>query len=388
MTPYARQPPRAFWSRAVSRVKLHDVDPVANPSFVIDADTQVATAGSCFAQHIARHLRTVGIQPLVTERPHGLVADGAEAFHYDLYSARYGNVYSAKQMLQLLRRAHGSFVPEEQPWRGKGGEYVDPFRPLIPGGFATPREFERDREQHFAAVRRMFAELDVMVFTLGLTEAWRSRADGAVFPSCPGAAGGVWDEALYEFVNFSVAEVTADLTAFIAELRRINPAAKVLLTVSPVPLVATATDGHVLTATIYSKSVLRVAAQQVADAHADVDYFPSYEIITGPQSEGRFFADDKRGVTEEGVATVMRTFSRHYVSGAVRAAPPPESEPEAHDAATREAREALDAVCDEMYNEAPFARPQPEATAPAPGAMNAEPSRAWSGFGWLRRKGG
>jgi hypothetical protein len=58
--------------------------------------------------------------------------------------------------------------------------------------------------------------------------------------------------------------------------------------------------------------------------------------------------------------------------------------PEVSDDATREARQALDAVCDEMYNEGPLAQPEPQVRPePQPAA---EPSRAWSGFGWLKRK--
>jgi hypothetical protein len=347
--PYASAPQHAFWSRAISRKATADVDPVVAPSFRISPETKVATAGSCFAQHIAKHLRKVGINPLVTERPHAEVARFGEDFHYGVYTARYGNIYSGRQLIQLFERAYGAFVPEEQPWRGRNGEYIDPFRPLIPEGFATLREFERDRERHFAAVREMFETLDVMVFTLGLTETWASRADGAVFPTSPGAAAGVWDPEKYVFVNQSVTDVVADVTRFIARLRTVNPSAKVLLTVSPVPLVATATDHHVLPATVYSKSVLRVAAQQVVDVHENVDYFPSYEIITGPQA-GAYFEDDRRNVRQEGVEAVMKVFGRHYVdaAGSVEEIAPQQVGPSSE---TGLASRELDVICDELFHD-------------------------------------
>jgi hypothetical protein len=69
--------------------------------------------------------------------------------------------------------------------------------------------------------------------------------------------------------------------------------------------VATATDHHVLVATTYSKSVLRVAAGEVAASLAGVTYFPAYELVTGPQAPGDYYAEDKRDVTPEGVAAVM-----------------------------------------------------------------------------------
>ncbi|MBC7738901.1 MAG: GSCFA domain-containing protein, partial [Candidatus Saccharibacteria bacterium] len=91
-------------------------------------------------------------------------------------------------------------------------------------------------------------------------------------------------------------------------MAEVNPALRVLLTVSPVPLTATATRDHVLVATTYSKSVLRAVAGDVAASHAQVDYFPSYEIITAPPYAGQFFAENKRTVLGEGVAHVMTQF--------------------------------------------------------------------------------
>ena len=82
-----------------------------------------------------------------------------------------------------------------------------------------------------------------------------------------------------------------------------------------VALVATYEDTHVLPATVYSKSALRVVAEMATRAHDRVGYFPSYEIITGPQSRGAFFEDDLREVRPEGVAHVMSIFARHYLGG-------------------------------------------------------------------------
>ena len=87
-----------------------------------------------------------------------------------------------------------------------------------------------------------------------------------------------------------------------------------LLTVSPVPLIATISDRHVLTATTYSKSVLRVAAEQATATIDAVDYFPSYEVITGQHNGHRHLAEDLRSVRPEGVAEVMSIFERHYLA--------------------------------------------------------------------------
>ena len=369
--PYQSQPDTAFWRRAVANPPAGEVDPVGPLPFALGRDDKVMTAGSCFAQHIARYLRREGFNALTTEPPHPILhPDDAAAWNYGTYTARYGNIYVPRQLVQLIRRARGEFQPAEDIWPAGDGSFIDPFRPQIqPGGFASRAEYDIDRAQHFAAVRAALDGCDVLVFTLGLTEAWRARADGAVFPLCPGVAGGAFDPGRHEFHNFTLDEIVVDMDEALALLAEGNPAARVILTVSPVPLMATATGNHVLAATTYSKAVLRVACEVLAARHPHVAYFPSYEVITGPQARGRYFADDLRSVTEAGVAAVMRLFFRHFAGhdlGAGAAAPEAPA-PDAHQA---EMQRLVQVACDEEALDLPAAEAAaPAGTAPPRGVL-------------------
>jgi hypothetical protein len=315
--PYRSLPDNAFWRRAVQKPAVADLDPVGRFDLSLGKSTKVATAGSCFAQHIARHLRQSGYHYYVAEAGHPILPREVRDRHnYGKFSARYGNIYTARQLVQLMRRAWGEFFPAEDFWLQAEGVYLDPYRPTVqPGGFVSLAEMHADRRQHLQAVRTMFENLEVFVFTLGLTECWINAEDGAVFPLCPGVEGGVFDSERHRFMNQTVSEVMADMCEVIDRLSIINPQARVVLTVSPVPLMATAEpQAHVLSATTYSKSVLRAAAGELCARYAHVQYFPSYEIITGNYSRGRYYAADLRNVTEEGVSHVMRTFLAH-ISG-------------------------------------------------------------------------
>ena len=340
--PYSGLPDHAFWSRAVAGRAPDQVRPAARPGFAIASTDRVATAGSCFAQHISRALTAKGYGYLVTE-------PGPEDEGYGVFPARFGNIYCARQLLQLFQRAYGLFEPEEGAWRTPDGREVDPFRPRVrPGGFADGAAMLADREIHLAAVRRMFETADVLVFTLGLTEAWVSERDGAVFPLAPGVAGGPTDASHIRPHNFTVDETVADLTAVIDMARAIRPDLRVLLTVSPVPLKATFEDRHVLVSTGYSKAVLRVAAGMVSDALSGVDYFPSYEIVTGIQAGPGIWAGDLRSVTPDGVSRVMAELARAYLDAAPDA---PQATPirTAAPAADQRAEQAAMAkvICDE-----------------------------------------
>ena len=271
--PYKSLPDKAFWRRSLSSLTPGEVDPVGVFDLRIQPETRVATAGSCFAQHIARHLRNSGFNYYVVETGHPILPQEVrDKHHYGVFSARYGNIYTARQLLQLFERAYGQFTPMEDAWLQPDGTVLDPYRPTVqPRGFVSVEEMHADRAQHLGAVRRMFETLDVFVFTLGLTECWMSRTDGAVFPLCPGVDGGEFNAEKYIFHNQDVPEVVEDMTAFVEGLRQVNKSAQIVLTVSPVPLMATADPGaHVLSATTYSKSVLRAAAEMLRRKYSHV----------------------------------------------------------------------------------------------------------------------
>ncbi|MDN3713211.1 GSCFA domain-containing protein [Paracoccus cavernae] len=254
-------------------------------------DDAIATAGSCFAQYIGRRLRRAGLNVLDAEpAPRAAAEAVARDFGYGIYSARYGNIYSARHFVQLLRDALTDFVDPAYVW-DRHGRYFDALRPVIePDGFVSVDEALAMRRIHLAAVRSVFTRATCVFFTLGLTECWVERRTGRVFPTCPGVVAGHFDPALYEFVSLGHDDVLADLAELRDTLKALHPAGRLILSVSPVPLTATVSGQHVLVATNQSKAVLRVAAGAFAAGHADVDYFPSYEIVNNPAAMGSFFA--------------------------------------------------------------------------------------------------
>ena len=386
--PYSGLADHAFWDRSVGGVPLFALDPMAGPpirpEFRLTRQTRIATAGSCFAQHIAERLQASGYHYLVTEdAPEGTAPEAARARGYRLFSARYGNVYTARQLCQLIERAYGRFTPQDTAWTRADGRFADPFRPRVePEGFASPEAVEAERQVHLSQVRRLFETLDVFVFTLGLTEGWHAAADGAAFPLSPGVAAGSFDPQKYVFANQPVEEVIADLTAFADALKAVNAGARIILTVSPVPLVATYAGRHVLQSTVHSKAVLRVAAQRLTETRDDTLYFPSYEIVTSPEGAFRYLESDLRSVSKDGVDHVMRVFFRHLTEGGDRDALPASSR-SLHEA-RREFAEQAAVVCDEELLAGGGARPWLGASSSS--ATTAR-SRSWAdAFSSLRRR--
>lgn len=314
--PYKSVAKQGYWRHAISRVEHVDIDPVISHKFLIKDVDAVATAGSCFAQHIAKTLSKEGYNYFIAEKIEGLSTEENLLRNFGVFSARFGNIYTVRQLLQLFHRAFNIKTATNLSfWKNNEGRFIDPYRPQVePEGFEDLESALKDRIQHLANVRKMFESLDVFVFTLGLTEAWRYKLDGSIIPNPPSVLKCYEEQQdQYEFVNFNVHEVMQDMFDFLVLLRQYNPNARVILTVSPVPLIATYSGQHVLSATMYSKSVLRVVAQMACENFDNVDYFPSYEIITNAKSAHEYFEDDSREVKDIGVAHVMRIFKNHYL---------------------------------------------------------------------------
>jgi len=325
-SPYSNRPSRSFWRPAVAERHIADFEEVAIGPFFRD-DDRIATAGSCFAQHIGRHLKKRGVEYLDLEpAPPGMTPEEAHRHGFGIFSCRYGNVYTVRQMLQLFLEAFEHRVPGEFVWE-KGGRYYDALRPGVdPVGHASPEDIWALREMHLSKVRTLFETTSLFVFTLGLTEAWEAIDDETVFPTAPGTIAGTYDRSKYRFHNFRYPEIAADLELLWAMMLQVNPDIRMLLTVSPVPLTATASNDHVLVATTQSKATLRAVAGDFAATYEGISYFPSYELISTHPIRGQFFNPDLRNVNDAGVDYVMSHFFRS-------AAPLPKPEPVAAKAA-------------------------------------------------------
>jgi hypothetical protein len=312
-SPYSNLSNRAFWRTAVTEREPLDPGDLFVPKFGISRKMKIVTAGSCFAQHVGRALRGAGFKVIDTEPAPAALSDAqVQKFGYRLFSARYGNIYTTRQLVQLLDEVEGVSKPSEPVWE-REGRFFDAMRPSVePNGLDSPADVLEHRKGHLAAVDEAFSSADVFVFTFGLTEAWVHAKTGTVYPTAPGTIAGTYDSSKYKFVNFGFADVLRDFQEFRRRMLRRKPGMKFLVTVSPVPLTATATGAHVEVATAYSKAVLRAVAGQVSERAHNVDYFPSYEIITSPNNRGVYFEANKRSVSRLGVETAMSLFLKAH----------------------------------------------------------------------------
>jgi len=314
-SPYIDLPDSSFWKLAVPN-KIDLLENIYKQKFSI-LNKKIATAGDCFAQEIHRALKKSGCLVIDNEPSPNTIAIRGEienSFGYGLYSARHGNIYSARQLLQLAKEAFGISTPspEDYIWE-KDNRFYDALRPSVePNGLTSKEEVIMQRQDHIKRFRMVLESCDIFIFTMGLTESWIGIKNGLVYPTAPGVIAGTYNPDLYQFYNFKFMEIYNDFLEFRKIVKLYNPSVKFLLTISPVPLTATASGKHVLAATVYSKSIVRAVAGQLYDEYDDIDYFPSYEILTTPFLGAFMFMENKRTVTKKGVAMTMEIFIREH----------------------------------------------------------------------------
>jgi hypothetical protein len=170
-----------------------------------------------------------------------------------------------------------------------------------------------ERRALIQTVTKRIKACRAVILTLGLAEVWRDvQAD--VFVNCtPIPSLFKTQPNRYEFHLTNFAENLANLEAIHSLLSRYgHPDFRIVVTVSPVPLMNTFSTMDIVVANTWAKSLLRAVAQEWAAAHANVDYFPSYEIVQN-SDRAAAWEPDLRHVKGAGALHIMELFLQKYL---------------------------------------------------------------------------
>jgi hypothetical protein len=132
-------------------------------------------------------------------------------------------------------------------------------------------------------LRRAVEDSDVFVLTLGVAPSFFDPASGEFVFTTTGSMTGLDHlQRRCEMRTPSVAEVVESVGQVLDTVRRMaRPGARMVLTVSPVPLSGTTEFDSAVIADCLSKSTLRLACQELVAARAGDGalYWPSFEIV-------------------------------------------------------------------------------------------------------------
>lgn len=288
-----------------------DMLPFVQSHPIMDSTTAIGSAGSCFAFEIAKYLQKSGFNYVITERnddpSSGVHIDGYQpGDQYAKFCANYGILFNTPSFLQLAEKAFGLRHFSQLLIDSENGYLLDPYREGV--AFDSEQAYLNDYNQHITAVRNSFLQAEVFILTLGLNECWQLH-DGTVMSRNPRPN-------MYHLVKhktLSVQENIDNVQRFFDIIKAQNPNFKLILSVSPIPFLATgrAEQHHIISANCHSKSVLRVAAEELVNNNPEIYYLPSYEYITECCKDA--WDVDDRHVRPEAVAQVVDMFQRIFV---------------------------------------------------------------------------
>ena len=256
------------------------------PAPCITSATRITTFGSCFAMNIARHLSTRGY-------------DLSQARAPAIYISRMGEgLVNCHSLLQQFEWALEDVVPPANLWHGYNAEH-----------FGYDPDVQRQ-------TRDVLLGTDFFIVTLGLSEIWYDKITGGVLWRAVPLQH--FDPERHGFRVCSIEETKTAIQRMIALVRKHIPAAKLLFTLSPIPLAATFRPSSCLVANAASKAILRAALdevirEQAAYLNRSLFYFPSYEIINELFLDR--FRPDLRHPHDYLIDTVMRIFGSAYCVG-------------------------------------------------------------------------
>lgn len=289
---------------------------------------KVFTIGSCFAEEIRKALTAAGVACLPAYRL--LRFDTGRLRVDDLPAREHMNYYNTFSIRQELERAAGLWTQDPDdvwtlpgrvlrggvPVAGEGTLYQDPYRRFV---FAPSKEELRDVVRQIDAVMADgLREADAVFVTLGMTEVFRKKDNGLVcneFPTYAGAAG--FDETEHRSSTFQ--ENLDNVRASIRLVRTLNPRARVVLTVSPVPISRSFGADDVYVTNCASKSTLRAVANEACREFPDVAYFPAYEIVTG-FGRAAYLEEDLVHVRAEVASLIVYKFLQAHCGAPARPA--------------------------------------------------------------------
>ncbi|MBI4986407.1 MAG: GSCFA domain-containing protein [Rhodocyclales bacterium] len=250
----------------------------AAPPF--DAQSRLLTLGSCFAQELRNYLSERGMASDWLFVPPGL-----------------NNTFALRNFISWCLTGETS---TQAYWYDEN-----------PDGGAVKWEDGGNRASYEAALQRV----DGIILTVGLAEVWYDTATGGVF--WRGVPKSLYDETRHLCRVSTVAENEENLREIIRLIHAARPGLPIVVTLSPVPLKATSSPRSCISVDTVSKSILRVAIDNVVGAGIDnVYYWPSFEIVRslGPHLPYEMFGEDgnTRHVNRQAVHLILKAFIKHY----------------------------------------------------------------------------
>lgn len=248
-----------FLGNLVDLIKNHIAYDLKNTEKFLTKDTKIFTMGSCFARNIAGALRK-----------NGYIARNLEI------TEELNTTYANLEFINWLESKQG--INHER------------IENLIQSS-----NDNANRNDLLKAI----ASTDVFILTLGVALAFFDKHSGDFVLPPASSLSQYSMKNKYIYRETTVSENVGNVLKVIHFIKNLSPNIKIILTVSPVPLMVSLSHKSCVQADCISKSTMRLVANEIVNnSTVGAIYWPSFEAIrwAGSNASGFFGAEDNLSV--------------------------------------------------------------------------------------------
>lgn len=238
--------------------------------------------GSCFSEHIGHKLK---------------------ALKFNTDTNPFGIVFNPRSMAASLQRiihnkefTTDDLVQHNNLWHGLEAH----SRFSHPGQAEVLQQLNQNLDRWHQQIR----SASWLILTFGSAYVYRHLGTGRYAANCHKIPQSAFDKELLE-----KEAIVSELSAVLENLKAMNPACRVLLTVSPVKHLR---DGAV--ENNLSKAILLQSVHELAKQHPQCAYFPAYELVIDDLRDYRFFEPDMAHPNQQAIDYVWSKFAGAYFS--------------------------------------------------------------------------
>jgi hypothetical protein len=281
------------------------------PKFKIKKTDKIFTIGSCFARNVEKALNSLNINTISST----ISSLSSTENIINKYTPS-----SIKQDLQIIAGEEIEFEKYSTIYELQPNKFLN----LSFGGsgcykFLDDKKIKQKTDLFYKNFSKL-KKANVIIITLGLIETWYDLKRNVYLNIAPPKSIVLKRPEDFELHVMDFDDVYRDLLDIFKLLQTIcGEDIKLLITVSPIPLAATFRPQDCLQANIYSKSVLRAAAEKFTYTHDNISYFPSFEIVFLTSLERAWVKKDFRHIQQSLVDKIMANVISTYIEGFVSA---------------------------------------------------------------------
>jgi hypothetical protein len=262
--------------------QFRTVLPVKRANFEVSFLNHLLFIGSCFSESIGNKLKTRRFNLCVN--PNGIV-------------------YHPNAIAQSLTR-----LLLESPYLESELRFQDDkwFSFAHHGSFSGPDKHKclEQIASHYTLAQQTLRSTDMLFITFGTAFSYVLKENGNTVANCHKVP-----QQAFTKKRSTVAELLTTYESLIAQLLALRPDLRIVFSVSPVRHLREGLEEDRL-----SKSILRLAVQELVERHACCSYFPAYELLQDDLRDYRFYNNDFTHPTPLAVDYIWAYFVNTFVA--------------------------------------------------------------------------